>query len=162
MNLKNQKGLTLIELLATITVLSIIGLIIWGVFIQGTQYFQNAMTKNQMQQEANIILERIKNIHQTSDSYTIAPLDNRIIVEYKEKGVPNEKRVEFKHNNLDFSVEVFESDEEGKKLLLNNKIIIPGDKNPEVKLMINDSNDIDNNLEVSSFLFKLGGNLDES
>ena len=54
--MKNQKGVTLIELLATITILSIIGVIIWNVFIQGTKYSNTAVTKNRLIQESNIVI----------------------------------------------------------------------------------------------------------
>ena len=69
--MKNQRGITLIELLLTISIISFVGVLIWSVFFQGTEYSNTAITNNQMQQEANIIMTKITKIHQTSDSYEI-------------------------------------------------------------------------------------------
>jgi prepilin-type N-terminal cleavage/methylation domain-containing protein len=68
----NQRGLTLIEVLATLVILSVAGVIIWNVFFQGYNYSQKAISKNSMQQEANLVITSLKKIHQTSDEYTIA------------------------------------------------------------------------------------------
>jgi prepilin-type N-terminal cleavage/methylation domain-containing protein len=70
--IRNQKGVTLIELLAALTILSLIGGIIWGVFFQGNKFSQTSVSKNNIQQEANIIIMNLKKIHQTSKEYTIS------------------------------------------------------------------------------------------
>lgn len=75
MILKNQRGITLIELLLSISILSFVGVLIWSVFFQGTEYSNTAIAKNQMQQEANIIMTKITRIHQTSNSYEIQSPD---------------------------------------------------------------------------------------
>ena len=60
--MKNQRGITLIELLLTISIISFVGVLIWSVFFQGTEYSNTAITNNQMQQEANIIMTKITKI----------------------------------------------------------------------------------------------------
>lgn len=70
--MKNERGLTLVEVLATITILSIVGIIIWQVFFQGINYSQKTITKNLMMQEANIITTSLLKVHQTVNSYEIS------------------------------------------------------------------------------------------
>ena len=68
---KNEKGLTLLEVLVTLVIVSFIGIIIWSVFNSGIKYSNNEISKNQMQQEANIILTTLTKIHQKATSYSI-------------------------------------------------------------------------------------------
>lgn len=75
---RNQHGVTLIELLLTLAILTTIGALIWSVFIQGTKYSNNAVTRNQMQQEANLITTYLTRIHQTSNEYTIETTNTQI------------------------------------------------------------------------------------
>lgn len=87
----SQYGLSLVELLATLAILSIIGVLVWGVFFQGTEYSNKAFTKNQMQQEANIIVAKLTKIHQThkpvsgNESYEILSTDGKITIKYNDK-----------------------------------------------------------------------------
>lgn len=67
--MKNEKGVTLVELLAAITILAVIGIIIWNVLIEGTSYSQQAMTKNQLTQEVNIVIARMQNEYQKLDEF---------------------------------------------------------------------------------------------
>lgn len=78
----NERGFTLIELLAAILILSIIGIIIWNVFIQGNKYNQTAISKNMLQQEANLVVTDLTKIHQTSSTYTISSTGCQISVSY--------------------------------------------------------------------------------
>lgn len=80
-----QKGFTLIELLVCIVLLTIICTILWNVFFQGIKYSDIATTKNQMQQEANIIITKMKEIHLTSEKYSIVSNDGIITVNYVDK-----------------------------------------------------------------------------
>ncbi|WP_034764565.1 type II secretion system protein [Rossellomorea vietnamensis] len=78
----NERGVTLIEVLATITILSIIGVVIWNVFFQGLNYSDKAVTQNTMQQESNYISMKLTRIHQTSKEYELTSSDCMIKVEY--------------------------------------------------------------------------------
>lgn len=68
---RNQNGLTLVEVLASLAVLSVIGLLLWNVFFQGISYSKKAATHTSLQQEANQISMKLTRIHQTSPSYEI-------------------------------------------------------------------------------------------
>ncbi|WP_079509921.1 PilW family protein [Mesobacillus jeotgali] len=69
--MNNQKGLTLVELLAAITVLFTISGIIYGVFFSFNNNYDRISSKNSMDQNANLILAAIKEYHQKNDSYWI-------------------------------------------------------------------------------------------
>ncbi|MEI4769401.1 prepilin-type N-terminal cleavage/methylation domain-containing protein [Psychrobacillus sp. FJAT-51614] len=68
---QNQNGLTLVELLAAIVIFSVISLILWRFFFQTIEFSDDAMSKNQLQKEANIILNTIQQMHTQSDLKSI-------------------------------------------------------------------------------------------
>jgi len=62
----NEKGITLVELLAALALLGVISVLIWNLFFQATNFNERAITKNQLQQEANLIVHTIQQIHTKS------------------------------------------------------------------------------------------------
>ncbi len=62
--MKNQAGITLIEVLATITILSIVSVIIYSVFSNGLRYSSQAEETVLIQQEANYLLTLLKEQHE--------------------------------------------------------------------------------------------------
>ncbi|WP_044338449.1 type II secretion system protein [Rossellomorea aquimaris] len=95
----NERGLTLVEVLATLTILSIIGAVIWNVFFQGIHYTKKAVSQNSIQQEANILTMKLTRIHQTSEFYELENPECTIKVKY------SEEEEEFHHSDLCFSLE---------------------------------------------------------
>jgi prepilin-type N-terminal cleavage/methylation domain-containing protein len=57
----NQKGVTLVELLAAISILTIISAIIYSVFLGANKSYNQISEKASFEQEANIIIATIKN-----------------------------------------------------------------------------------------------------
>ncbi|MFA9555956.1 type II secretion system protein J [Evansella sp. AB-rgal1] len=79
---KNEKGITLIEVLISVAILSFIGIVIWNVFIQGLTFSEQAMRKNQMQQEANIIVTSLVRSHQAAvEVYEINDFECKIMID---------------------------------------------------------------------------------
>jgi prepilin-type N-terminal cleavage/methylation domain-containing protein len=70
--MKNEKGLTMIELLAAITILFIISSVIYGVLIGANKNYQQISRKTNLEQEANIIISTVKNYHQNNDTYQVS------------------------------------------------------------------------------------------
>ncbi len=70
-SMKNQAGITLIELLATLTILSFLLGIIYSVFSNGLQYSSKAKNTVSIQQEANYLLTVLKEQHEKVNSYTV-------------------------------------------------------------------------------------------
>lgn len=71
--MKKEKGITLIELLATVSILFIITSIIFGVLISSNKNYRNVTEKVNLDQEANIILTTIKSYHQKQELHSIDP-----------------------------------------------------------------------------------------
>jgi prepilin-type N-terminal cleavage/methylation domain-containing protein len=69
---KNEKGITLIEVLATLAILGIISSLIFGVFIGVNKKYNKISQQNNLEQEANLILTTLKNYHLSNNNYKIA------------------------------------------------------------------------------------------
>ena len=67
----NQKGITLIELLAVLTILGIIIGVLYSVFINGLNYSTSSKDTVLIQQEANYLLTVLKKQHEKGKDYTV-------------------------------------------------------------------------------------------
>ncbi|WP_231687986.1 type II secretion system protein [Bacillus sp. FJAT-27251] len=124
--MKNEQGITLVEVLATILILSIAGTIIWQVFFQGYQYSQRALSKNKMLQEVNIISTNILRTHQTEEQYQLKMLTsgcgislsanghteifdhNEICISFNQNGIPDVIKPNVEHAELPFVLRAWE------------------------------------------------------
>jgi Tfp pilus assembly protein PilE len=70
--MKKESGLTMVELLAAISILFIIGSIIFGVFIGINKNYHKMASRVDLEQETNIIINTIKNYHQKQTKYLIS------------------------------------------------------------------------------------------
>ncbi|MFP3323716.1 prepilin-type N-terminal cleavage/methylation domain-containing protein [Planococcus sp. SIMBA_160] len=66
---RSQKGITLVELLAALTLVSIVVAIAWTALSTGMQHTASEVTKTQLQQEANLIITKLTNEHRKNDLY---------------------------------------------------------------------------------------------
>lgn len=76
----NQKGVTLVELLATLVISGIFATIIWTFLFQTMKTNEVEISKNQLQQEANIILNALDEVHRKSAEYKIDYSNDEIII----------------------------------------------------------------------------------
>ncbi|MFZ7945574.1 type II secretion system protein [Neobacillus sp. 19] len=140
---QNQKGITLIELLVTLAILSLIGIIIWNVFFQGMKFSEKSVTKNTMQQEANLLITNLKKIHQTSKLYEISSSTCKITVSITKQD-DTTQTVEF--NYPDFCISFDHS--------------IDGEVEPDIEdlnltVTIYEKKDPKNKVEVDTILYRL-------
>lgn len=140
--IRTQRGITLIELLVTLAILSIIGTIIWSVFFQGYNFSQKAVTKNRLQQEANMVIVNLTKIHQTSLVYSISNTDCKITVNYTKKIDNSQQSQIFQGNGLCYETNVTGSFD-------------PNQNDNDVKVTVYDQNDRNNKAEVDTFLYRL-------
>ncbi|WP_394233121.1 type II secretion system protein [Niallia oryzisoli] len=148
----NQRGVTVIELLVALTILSLIIVLIWNVFFQGLHFSKKEMTKNQMQQEANVIITHLTKIHQRSEAYEITSNSCKISATYHEVGQSNQT-ITFENNRLCLTAENLDED-------ATDKYYIAGDPNhhdTSLSILIKDINDPDVNIHVDTLLYRIGG-----
>jgi type II secretory pathway pseudopilin PulG len=87
--IKNQVGITLIEVLATLTILSFLMVIVYNVFFNGLNYSSQAKDTVSIQQEANYLLTLLKELHENEDFYTVTVEEDHQTVTINEISVNN-------------------------------------------------------------------------
>ncbi|RHW40648.1 type II secretion system protein [Neobacillus notoginsengisoli] len=134
--IKNQKGITLIELLATLTILTIISGLVYGVLIGTTKNYQKLSSKADLSREANLILATVKNVHEktgktagnTNAEYEIDFLSGQYMI--GEKNASSNPL-----HSKKFSVEVYKN-----HALVNGKTKISSLQPLTIKVIVKDSN----------------------
>lgn len=69
--MKNQNGLTLIELLATIAIFATVSTLIFGVLLNSQNNYETLSTKNSLSQEANLAITLLKSYHREGQEFSI-------------------------------------------------------------------------------------------
>ncbi|MEK4403921.1 prepilin-type N-terminal cleavage/methylation domain-containing protein [Sporosarcina sp. FSL K6-6792] len=125
---KNESGMTLVEALATLTILSMVVVLIWTTFSISTKHSIMETTKLQLQQEANYILTEIQQQHRQLECYTLDIREDRVqlfnckqtpeLIEvistnYKYKEY-NSGDIKPKEGNLSFTLTVKDSKKDSK------------------------------------------------
>ncbi|MFC4409880.1 type II secretion system protein J [Chungangia koreensis] len=82
--LRDEHGVTLMELLAAIIIFTIFASIIWGFFFQSLKFNDAEVTKQQLQQEANLIIASIQEAHIKGQSYIIQTNDSNTVLTVKD------------------------------------------------------------------------------
>ncbi|MDQ1144857.1 prepilin-type N-terminal cleavage/methylation domain-containing protein [Bacillus sp. SORGH_AS 510] len=151
---RNERGITLIEVLIAVAILSIIGVVISNVFFQGYSYSKKAISRNSMQQETNILITNLKKIHQTNINYSIKSSNCDITVNYQKDTSTATQTQVFSHSQICYKIDIIvDSINQG-----SGPINIEPNKS-DIKLNINtsDKNNPGNNLTISTFLFRMKG-----
>lgn len=84
-HVKKQTGLTLIEVLATLVILSIVTIMITNVFSSGLRYSSQAKETTLLQQEANYLLTLLKEKQQNEEYYEVSVAADHHAVTIKTK-----------------------------------------------------------------------------
>lgn len=136
---RNEKGLTLLEVLAAVTILSVVGIVIWNVFLQGYQFSNKTIKKSQIQQEANFVLTSMMNFHRGSESsYTVTVSACEI------KLSNSTDTIIFDHSLICFS-----------STFTGSKTVNPNKENFNFILIAADKNDEHNNVTIETVLSRL-------
>lgn len=69
--MKDERGFTLYELIAAISILMVASALIYGVFFGFIKNYNQISAKNNLDQEANVIIATIKQYHLKHDEYII-------------------------------------------------------------------------------------------
>jgi prepilin-type N-terminal cleavage/methylation domain-containing protein len=146
----HERGLTLVEVLVTLTLLSVVGIIIWSIFFQGYTFSQKAISKNLMHQETNILIAELTNNHRTSKQYEITNTDYcKIDVKYISKNDTTNtvKTKVFEHSNMCFKIE---------SAVINP--VKPNEGDLHLELTTSDNNIPNNKIAIDTFLYRMKGN----
>lgn len=105
MNL-NEKGVTLIELLAALALVSIIAVLAMTTFNIGVKYNVTETKKTTMQQESNLIVSTLMNVHRTEKCYEIENTNTLNIKVYDDDlcTAPFSRQIEFNQNQFTYAL----------------------------------------------------------
>ncbi|MEO2074634.1 MAG: prepilin-type N-terminal cleavage/methylation domain-containing protein [Bacillus sp. (in: firmicutes)] len=159
---KDERGLTLVEVLATITIISIVSIIIWSVFFQGINFSKKATSRNLMLQEMNLLVTNLTKIHQTSSVYEISssgPNNCEItVISKKRDKIQNIDIVQptqiFNHSQICFN---FILDIKNKRTGTSPNTIEPNENDVSITLTASDKNNPDNKVITKSYLYRMKG-----
>ncbi|WP_175990187.1 type II secretion system protein [Bacillus sp. Marseille-Q1617] len=139
----DEKGVTLIEVLAGLAILTVIGLVLWNVFFQGLYYSKKAESDISLQQEANIISMKMTRIHQTSKSYSVESEQCKVKVDYTPSSTNKPpKETTFSHSKLCISANQVDK-------------VIPSNEEFELFLTIYDKQRPENEFKLRTTLYRL-------
>jgi prepilin-type N-terminal cleavage/methylation domain-containing protein len=149
---RDERGLTLIEVLVALAILSFLSVIIWSFFFQGYKFSQKAISKNMMIQETNILITNLTKIHQTIEKYAIKS-ENCNIKITNLKTTPPQEQI-FDYPSICFDL-----------LEINNvkgagPITIEPNKNGNdisLKISTRDKKNPDNSIIIDTFLYRVKG-----
>lgn len=145
-SLSNENGITLIELLATLAIVSFVSILLYGVLMDGFNYSKKSKEKVSLQQEMNIVVTTFTKFHESNESYDImvdGPNSSKIQL------ISTDKTIELSNPNYEYSLIDYKGTTETPFASTNNvsttqplylKIIIKDKKQPsqtyEVKTII--------------------------
>jgi prepilin-type N-terminal cleavage/methylation domain-containing protein len=159
---RDERGLTLVEVLATLTILSIVSIIIWSVFFQGFNISQKAISKNLIIQETNILISNLTKIHQTSIKYEIMSSGTNnceiTVTSKKRDKIQNIDVIQptriFSHSEICFELVI---DIKNKKDGSDPNLIEPYDNDVSLTITASDKKNPDNKVAMDSYLYRIKG-----
>ena len=148
--LLKQDGLTLIELLLTLTIFSIVGTIVFNVFINGMNYSNKAQSNVNLQQEANRVITQLTAWHEKENQYNISLDKNPFATTITLSG---SKQVIISDPRYKYSICYYDNNTE--KCNETNKSLNKIDKELSIKLLIIDANNNDRTFEIKTILSRM-------
>ena len=152
---KNQKGITLVEVLAAIALVSVIAVIAWTSLSIGVKHTAVETRKTQIQQDANLIISTLTGVHRQSASYSLTFEGNEI-------------KVTSCSDALTCDDAVIEASYDFTGTMVNNTVIDSHDSSPDVitdlepkknhvmlKLVLTDLNNPKNTITVETALTRI-------
>lgn len=155
-----QDGLTLLELLVSITILMLIGTLVFSVLIKGKDYSLQAQSTVSLQQEGNRVLSKLTSWHESHREYEIVlnqnPEATTISLLPYDDGIPLEENQEmistsgFKYTvcydrNQEDSTSCTDSDP-------SKKVV---QKDLPIKILISDNKDSQLTFEIKTIISRM-------
>ncbi|WP_045523452.1 type II secretion system protein [Neobacillus niacini] len=105
--LSNEDGITLIEILATLAIVSIISILLYGVLLNGFDYSKKSKENVSLQQEMNIVVTSITKFHESYGAYDIivdGPNSSKIQLLSKKPDGTVDKTIELSNSSYEYSL----------------------------------------------------------
>ncbi|AXI09687.1 hypothetical protein CUC15_12470 [Oceanobacillus zhaokaii] len=144
--MNNEKGITLIEVLATLVISSLFMGIIYTVVMMSMEYSSVETKKTQLQQEANYIITDLQRIHRNGECYVLSITESEVAVAedcankkmevlssgyvYKTESTYDRKKIDPNIENVDLSNFRIQ-DSENENIVVEITTIISRYKNTE-------------------------------
>lgn len=151
----NQQGITLVELIVTLALVSIVATICWTALTIGLKHGTAETNNTIMQQDANLMISSLMAAHRGSDKYSIIFEDNQLkINSCQDDGSCVMNEISSKYN---FTGSII--NEVAVDSIIANPIVfadlIPKDKHTKLTLKITDLNNIKRTLTIETTLSRL-------
>ncbi|MDF2945859.1 MAG: hypothetical protein K0S51_538 [Bacillales bacterium] len=154
--IRNNKGITLVELLVSMAISSIILVIIWGIYFQGANFSKVVTNKTLLQQEANTIISNLTRIHQTSTSTYMFQFSEKSSAEdLTSFTVVGDETMKIENTNFLYSIYAFDFTNGNEELITNNFSISPNINDFNIKIVIKDKNNPDVKYEAKTILTRI-------
>lgn len=155
-----QDGITLIELLITLSLLFIVGTLIFNIFINGINASNKAQANVFIQQEANHLLTKLTSWHESNSHYDIVlnknPYATTItLIPYDSNGVILEAKKEvISSSSYEYSIS-YDLNGDISACTVLNKSIIKDDKTLPIKLFLRDKKDPQLTFEIRTIISRM-------
>lgn len=144
----DARGITLVELLAALALVGVISVLLWNFFFQALNFNDRAISKHQLQQEANVIVNTIQQIHTKYTITEFTPSSSSLSIKGKSLD-KNSREIEvietFKNDQIEYDITVTIIKPSGEKF--KNSL-----KNPvtEFVLSLTLTSKLDNNIKYET------------
>lgn len=135
----NNKGLSLIEVLATLTLLSIIGGLVFGVLLNSMHIFKHESDSNDIKQEANLISNQLTTFYKIYGDFEVVEDGDSILVyapnkddskevrdfsipEYKITVLTSDNNSGSTYNTRKIEIKIIENKDKSNEFVLNSSI----------------------------------------
>ncbi|WP_372869636.1 PulJ/GspJ family protein [Planomicrobium okeanokoites] len=151
----NQKGITLVELVAALALVSIIATIAWSALTIGMKHGAAETNKTIMQQEANVMISSLMAAHRGSEKYSIIFEDDQLKVDYCDKmSVCGVREISTKYNFTGSKVNGVNVDtSSGTQIIFAD--LTPEKEHTKITLKITDLNNAKRTLTIDTTLSRL-------
>jgi prepilin-type N-terminal cleavage/methylation domain-containing protein len=154
--LSREAGVTLVELLATLTILSLLVVLTYGVLMNGINYSKMSSENTSLQREANLLTNTITKLHETEISYEIIldtnPNATKISLNGKDSFGTLTRSFEFSDSKYEYSLYDYSSSVETPLTNLNT---IKSSEPFYLKIVIRNKKDINQKYEVKTIISRL-------
>ncbi|MDF2606473.1 MAG: prepilin-type N-terminal cleavage/methylation protein [Bacillales bacterium] len=154
--LRNNKGITLVELLVSMAISSIILVLIWGIYFQGAKFSKVVTNKTLLQQEANTLISNLTRIHQTSTAtYMFQFSGNSSAEDLSSFTVVGDETTKIENTNFLYSIYTFDVSNSTEELITNNFTVSPNIDDFNIKIVIKDKNNPTVKYEAKTILTRI-------